>query len=479
MSKWIAMIVVLGAIGPAAVLGQQDGKPQASAAIDPQALARTGWSIADLVLASEVDPDSRESMLLGGVRALLAVAGVARPQDLERRVREVKDTDQYAALVQSLWPAGLGPNNATPEALRDAFIDGIRPRLPRSASDPEPPDAKKVREQLAANRYVGVGIQLDMDPQEMRARISNPFYRGPARKAGARRNDLILEVDGQSTEGANLSKVVGWLRGDEGTPVTVVVRQPGSDQKRTLAMVRGVVPIDTVYGYRRKGDSDWTYRIDPSTTIGYLWIRAINSSTVHELRQAEHAMRSEGIGAVVLDFRDSSGDGPINQAADVADWLLDGGPIYRTRDVRQNSTEVKADRECLFRGWPIVALTNGIHSLGQGTVLAALQDNGRATLVGEPTRVEGYAYAVLALPDDLGTLRVRAARFERSAQGRGWPVLPDETVGLGQSDADAIARWLQAKGMADPPAESVDPPASDPQLTRALERLKSARAQAH
>src|SRR5262249_17662334 len=176
----------------------------------------------------------------------------------------------------------------------------------------------KLRDQLSGNRYVGTGIQIRYNQKEEHAQIITPFRRSPAHKAGARPGDLIVRVDGKDTHKVALPKVVEWLRGEENTVVTMDVRQPGAKEKRTLKITRVVVPFDTVLGYRRGRDTDWTYRVDEKTGVGYVALRSMTSSALHELRKLEEPLRKEGIKALVIDLRFAYGE-PAEYAARTAD----------------------------------------------------------------------------------------------------------------------------------------------------------------
>src|SRR5262249_46525306 len=155
--------------------------------------------------------------------------------------------------------------------------------------------------------------------------------------------------DGKDLTGASLQKAIEWLRGEEGSSLTVVVRQPGG-APRTLKLTRTVVPFEDVYGFRRDGDG-WTFRVvadGKSSPVGYLVVRSVRSSTLHELRKLEPKLRAEGVRALVLDFRFAAG-GNLRHLALVADGLLDGGLMWRTRGVGGEAQEFTADRDCLFR----------------------------------------------------------------------------------------------------------------------------------
>jgi C-terminal peptidase prc len=459
------------------------------AAPDTVAFARQVWTITDIVLDKHVAPCTRQEMLLGGVRKLLEAAGRQPPADLSRRVSALTTQEQFAALLQELWPAE-GAARAKPEELEAAFVEGLLAAVP---GKPQriPPDALKVEEQIAGNRYVGIGIQLRISADEHVPQIVDPFRSGPARRAGAKAGDLIVEVDGKDTQGVPLRQVVDWLRGDEGTPVTLVVRQPKETATRTLKLTRAKVPFDTVAGYRRQSEDAWGYRVDTDLPIAYARVLTFNSATLHHLRQLERGLRADGVRALVLDLRFSAAQGvDLRPAEQVADALLDGGVMWRVHEAG-GVREVRADPECLFRGWPLAVLVSGdMLGLAPEAVAAALQDNGRAVLVGEPaaSRVHDraldgepvgsgetnrYVTSLVPLPDDRGAVLLRTARLERAAEQRGWPVQPDHVVSMDRKQRDAVAEWLRQQELSDPPAGARDRPPDDPQLARATELLRA------
>jgi carboxyl-terminal processing protease len=458
------------------VIAGEDRKDDAGVpAREFDALARRAWTITDLILENHMKPGTRPEMILSATRALLKAAKADEPADLARRVAGLKTPEELAELLRQVWPEAGAGKVATSEARESALLDGLFAAVP-GESHLMPASEIKAHDQLGGNRYVGVGVQLGVDEKTKLPRIITPFRKGPSRRAGARPGDLIVEVDGRSTSGVGLAKVVEWLRGEEGTAVSLVVRRPDGDERRTLAVTRGVVPIDSVLGYRRAGEDDWTFRVDPSAPIGYVWVKAIRSSTPHELRQIERRLRAEGVRALVLDFRFSSGEGFLHQAELLADALLDGGVMWRLRDGQGEVRESVADRECFFRGWPMAVLVNGITDKAQGAILAAMQDHGRAELVGEPTKVDGYVNRLFELPDGKGSVVVRTSLLERTAEGRGWPVTPDEVVTLDEPQTKALRIWLFDKELPELPAGTDDRPPEDPQLARALELLKAALA---
>jgi C-terminal peptidase prc len=459
-------------------------------ALDPDTLARRAWTITELVLDKHVEPCTRQEMLLGGVRHLLRATDQQPPADLGRRLSTVTTPEQFAAVLREVWqPAATKP--AKPEEVAAAFAGGLVAAAP-GRSSLLPPDVAKLSEQVAGNRYVGIGIQLRVSPEDNYPQIVDPARRGAARRAGAKPGDLIVEVDGKNTHGVPLRTAIDWLRGDEGTPLTIVVRQPKETATRTYHLVRAKVPFDTMFGYRRLSEERFRYRVDPDLAVGYVRVVSLNSASLHDLRQLERSLRADGVRALVLDLRScGAADGQLGSAELVADGLLDGGVLWRLRDGR-GVREVRADAECLFRGWPLAVLVGpDLVGLGTEAVAAALQDNGRAVLVGEPvpSRVRHffeaepdgtadpgrYVTSLFPLPDGQGTLQLPTARVERAARDRDWPVRPDHVVKLGPKQKEALWEWHRQQEMSDPPADSADKtPPEDPQLTKAVALLRDA-----
>ncbi len=434
---------------------------------DVRALAERIWTITELVAKNHLEPPPRPQMILGAVGGLLKEAGAARPANLDQRAAAILDAPQLAALLWEFLPPE-GPS----EKLETALLTGLYDSVPGKLSYHTAAELK-VNQQVSHNRYIGIGVQLKLDPDEKIPQIAIPLRHGVARRAGARPGDLLLEVNGQSTEGLSLSQVVERLRGEEGTDVTIQVRQPDDCEPRTLRMTRSVIPMDSLYGFRRAGDG-WDYALDRPAGIGYVWVRSLKISTLHELRQLEQRLRGEDLRALVLDLRFSSGDGLFQHAALVADSLLDGGLMWTVRSTGNTTKAFHADRECLFRDWPLVVLTNEIRDNAQGMLLAALQDNRRAILVGEPTRNDGSIRTLVHLPEDQGALTVVNGRLERADRECGWPVQPDHTVPLTRDQRHALAKWQHEKDLPELPPGSDDRPPDDPQLARGLEVLRAA-----
>lgn len=470
------MISGLGLAGTPQAAAADSGKAGAKTPNEVAAVAGRLWDVSELVLVNHLDPPARQELLLAATRAAVKAAQGTPGRELGRDVSAVTTRDQFARFFEQALP-GACCEEATPSAadplqkVEAEALAALVAAVPGQASLISAAD-RRLAEQISGNRYVGTGIQIRWDEREGLSVIVNPFPRGPMRKAGGKPGDRILEVDGRSAKAVGLQTVIGWLRGPVESVVTVVVRQPGEKETRTLKVTRDVIPFETVLGFRRLSEEAWDYRADPSSPVGYVWINSINAATLHDLRRAEEKMRAAGIKALVIDLRFSNGQGQLHHAELLADGLLDGGLMWRVRDPRKPVQDYRADPECLFRGWPLVVLVNeNVSDNAQGAVIAALQDNGRAVVVGAPASGDGLVRDIFPLPGG-GGLICPVGRLERAAPKQGWPVKPDHAVAVDRKEKRAIERWLRQKELPDVPAGKDEQPSRDPQLSKALALLR-------
>lgn len=270
-----------------------------------------------------------------------------------------------------------------------------------------------MQEQILGNRYVGTGIALGYDENKGYAQIANVIPGGPMERAGGREADLILKIDDRDARGITISTMIDLLRGDEGSSVSLVV---GSfpDQSRTIIVTRGPVVFETLAGLRKTDEKRWDYSVEPWLPIRCVKVRQINGSTVHDLRALELQFQADGVQAIILDFR-STVVGGVHHAILLVDVLMDGGLIGRLR-TQSHVHEFRADRECLFRDWPMAVLI-GHETRGAGEwVAAALQDNREAVLVGEPTVGVAFVRFTVSLSGNLGGVSLNTGVFERPSQ---------------------------------------------------------------
>ena len=161
------------------------------------------------------------------------------------------------------------------------------------------------------------------------------------------------------------------------------MRQPKTTNSRTYTITRGQHARSTVQGVRKRSTGEWDCRVDASSAIAYLRISEITASTPHDLRKLAAQVERQGNQAIVLDLR-SVGGTSIHPAVMLADTLLAGGVIGRMQTAEREVT-FQADSDAIFRSLPIAVLVDQFTSGTAEWIVAALQDNHRAMIVGRPT----------------------------------------------------------------------------------------------
>jgi carboxyl-terminal processing protease len=304
-------------------------------------------------------------------------------------------------------------------------------------------------EQTEGNRYVGIHIALGTNDQEKRPSIFEVIEGGPADRAGVKKDDLIDQIDGVDTKGMKLREAVDRLRGQEGTDVTIQVRQPKTTKPRTYTITRGQHARSTVQGIHKRPAGGWDCRLDTIGPIGYLKISEITASTPHDLRKLARQLENHGHWGIVLDLR-GLGGASVHPTVLLADSLLAGGVIGRVQTAQREVT-FQSDSDALFRNSPIAVLVdNGTWGTAEW-LAAALQDNHRATIVGVPTYsatngnragmiVSTDVRSRVSLGDGMGAIDLTTGRLKRgdgrpigrepSALSTEVPVSPSRTMDL-------------------------------------------------
>lgn len=368
-------------------------------------LAQEFDAVATLVKDRHLNPPTYQEMLLRGLQAMYRASSKPFPVGLTRQVSRLGLTQSQSMLESAVASAD---EKNTPSRLRAAFRRGVLAAIGGGGSL-QSADKVRVARQLRANMYVGIGIALSQ--RNGRPMIAKVFPRGPAYGAKAKVGDVILKVDGVSTDGKSLQQVVQMLRGQQGQPVEADVRQEG-EPIRQLKMVRNVVPIDTVTGVRRQADQNWDYRLTNAPEVAYVKILEIKGSTITELRTAARRLRRIPLRGVVLDLSESVSTDPRHVAM-LADSLMGKGLI----GYEQTSTgkrEYRSSEDHFFRELPLVVLISRRTVGGAEWLAAALRDSGRARLIGTPTFGGGLTQREFDLPDQNLVITLVCGRLLRA-----------------------------------------------------------------
>jgi carboxyl-terminal processing protease len=259
-------------------------------------------------------------------------------------------------------------------------------------------------EQQSEGSFGGVGINVGIDRTTGLLQVVSPMVGTPAYEAGVLAGDLIVKVDGKSTENFRISDAIKAIQGEPGTPITLTVIHDGTKEQVDLTMKRAKIEVPSILGDVRKPENprEWDWFVDKASKIGYVRMIAFTEHTTADIKKALAAMEAEGVRGLVLDLRDNPG-GLLTTAVEVADLFIGDGAIVSTRDRNGNGRTYSARRgDGRFENasaYPMTVLINKNSASASEIVSAALQDHGRATVIGERSYGKGSVQNIIRLPD--------------------------------------------------------------------------------
>ena len=344
-------------------------------------------------------------------------------------------TSSLEAVVQRVRDSYVEP--IAEETLMENAIRGIVDGLDKHSSFLDSDALDSLREETTG-RFGGIGIDIGLVDGYIT--VIAPLDDTPAASAGVRAGDTIIEVDHRSLKGRTVNEAVDGLRGEPGTKVHLRVRRDGATKPMDFDLVRAVIRVNSVR----------SRLIEPG--YGYVRIAQFQHKTPRDLRTAVQRLAEQSAGellGLIVDLRNNPG-GVLGASVDVADEFLDEGLIVYTEG-RDAKAEVRlmADDGDILNGAPLVILINRSSASAAEVVAGALQDHGRATLVGTKSYGKGSVQSVLEL-EGKSAIKLTTARYYtpsgRSIQATG--IEPDITVPAGDSDSrDAYDALLLAAAM--------------------------------
>ncbi len=301
-----------------------------------------------------------------------------------------------------------------------------------------------------SGRFSGIGAEMQGQPMpggepctplgpDCRLTVITTVPGAPAQKAGLLPGDAVVAVDGASLDGLTADEATGKIRGPKGTPVTLTIVR-GAEAPRDVTIVRDYIARPEV---QAKTLADGT--------VGYVKLSGFSDAASKAFAAAVADLSAQGVRRFVVDIRGNPG-GFVSAARDIASQFIASGPIYFQEDARGERIAVEAKPGGAATGEDVrvVALIDGNSASASEILAGALQDTGRATLVGSRSFGKGTIQEWLPLPNDMGGMRLTVLKW----------LTPD-------------GRWIHDTGIA--PDVAVDAAAAggspDPVLDRALEVL--------
>jgi carboxyl-terminal processing protease len=315
--------------------------------------------------------------------------------------------------------------------------------------------------------FTGVGVEITM--KDNLITVVSPIEDTPAFRAGIVSGDKIIAINGKSTTDMTLMEAVRIIRGPVGTQVTFLILRQGVKEPFQVTVIRSKIPLISVK-HQEMGDG-----------IAWIHIRNFQGGTINELEQAVNSLRrKQSMSGIILDLRNDPG-GLLDQSIMVSGAFLGHVPVVETKGRRQDQDVVyRSERSAIVPfDVPMVVLVNEGSASASEIVAGALQDYGRALILGTQTFGKGSVQSIVPLPDGSG-MRITTARFYtptgRSIQLDG--IVPDVVVKNplppnfqmpreadleGHLDAEDYQSKKRSGSAAKPkPKKPGDPPAEEP-----------------
>jgi carboxyl-terminal processing protease len=302
----------------------------------------------------------------------------------------------WSQLRQKLVKQPLKNREATYEAIGQmlASLDDPFTRLLK-------PDQYNSLQLNTSGELTGVGLQIALDRATDFIQVVAPIDGSPAARAGLQPRDIILKIDDISTANLSLEAAAARMRGPTGSRVTLTVKREGISEPLEFQLERDRIALNPVYAQLQTSES--------GTAIGYIRLSQFSANATAEMADAISRLQGEGAQAYILDLRNNPG-GLLQAGIEIARLWLDSGTIVYTVNRQGVLGSFEAVGEALTDA-PLAILVNQGTASASEILAGALQDNGRAQLVGEKTFGKGLIQSLFDLSDGSG-LAVTVAKYE-------------------------------------------------------------------
>jgi carboxyl-terminal processing protease len=362
---------------------------------------------------------------------------------------------EVLSIVQSQYVDEVAPKDIIYNAIKGT-LRGLDPHS--SFLDPEMYREMQVE---TSGSFGGLGIEITLRDDVLT--VVAPIEGTPAYRAGIQPGDRILKIEGLSTKDMQLSDAVKRMRGKPGSKITISIVREGWAEPKDFFITREQIRVQSVRANQ----------LEPG--IEYIRLRQFQEQTANDLEVSLDKYVKEGkIQGLVLDLRNNPG-GLLTSAVEVTEKFLESGKlvVYTEGRVRNQNMRFSSNAKRVFSDFPIVVLVNQGSASASEIVAGALQDWGRAVVIGTQSFGKGSVQTIIPLSDGSG-LRLTTAKYftpkGRSIHGKG--ITPDIIV---EAPKPAPVAAGSDAPVPTPPASETpqEQLKRDPQLQRALDLLKA------
>jgi carboxyl-terminal processing protease len=405
------------------------------------ALALLWWLPLDYPVVVAEESPAVESAPEKPAEADAEKAAATKP-DPARRAQD--DYELYQMFIDTLDQVERNyVKDVSRRELLEAAIEGVLSKLDPYSSYIDRDEINRFKTTVES-QFGGIGIQIGVEDGKIK--VISPLAGTPAYKAGILAGDTIVEIDGKPVGDITLDEAVKRLKGEAGTAVSLTVQHADSTEKKTVAITREMIHVETVMGDRRKPDDSWDFMLDRDKHIGYIRLTSFSRDTTRDLTAALKELKEQGLRGLVLDLRFNPG-GLLTSAVEISDLFLPSGRIVSTQGRNTAERTWEAVKEGTFDGFPMAVLVNRYSASASEIVSAALQDHDRAVVIGERTWGKGSVQNVIELEGGKSALKLTTAgyrrpnghnihRFPDAKETDEWGVMPNDGMELKLSDTE-------------------------------------------
>lgn len=316
-----------------------------------------------------------------------------------------------------------------PDIDKSAEAEGLYKGLMDSLGDPYSVyyNEEELQELMSdtAGVYYGIGAYVSIDEEMSLPRISGVIPGTPAERAELMTDDIIFEVDKESTQGLELSDVVSLIKGPEGTTVHLTLLRGDQRQQLEVDVERSAVEVPTVS----------TELMGDNKEIGYLKINEFDDVTTDQFTEGMAELRAADIKGLIIDLRSNPG-GSLQAVCDIARQILPKGLIVYTVDKEGNRDDYSCDGEHEI-DIPVVVLVNQYSASASEILTGAIKDYGLGKVVGVTTFGKGIVQRIFDLNDGTAIKLTVSDYYTPNGNNiHGIGIEPDIVV---EFDADAYA----------------------------------------
>ena len=280
------------------------------------------------------------------------------------------------------------------------------------------PEMLAQENQQIQGEFEGIGALLQVNSQGNTV-ILAPMDNSPAQKAGLRAGDVILQVNGEDVTHQDMNTIRSKVIGPAGTKVTLTVRNPDDNKERTITITRAKIVEYNV-----------TWQMLPGTNVAHIRVSSFSNNVTENLKKAITDAQAKGAKGIILDLRNNPG-GLLNEAESMASQFLSSGNVLQVKDSQGKVSSIPVEKGGIATEIPMTVLINQGSASASEILAGALQDYGRAQLVGEKTFGTGTVLNQYRLSD--GSAMLLATELWLTPKGRViWHqgITPDVTVTL-------------------------------------------------